>query len=114
MKLEHKNQKILPLKAFVVRQMNYLLFAGFLILFSIGIGVAGYSYFGGLGIIDSFHMASMILTGMGPVQEMKTESAKIFSSIYALYSGIAFLSIAAISFAPIIHRLLHIIHVEDD
>jgi len=45
---------------------------------------------------------------------MKTSIAKIFSSFYALYSGVAFLSITAIFFAPIIHRLLHILHVEED
>jgi hypothetical protein len=56
----------------------------------------------------------MILTGMGPVVEMTSSSAKLFSSIYALYSGIAFLSITAVFFAPIIHRLLHILHVETD
>jgi hypothetical protein len=56
----------------------------------------------------------MILTGMGPVTEMKTSCAKIFSSFYALYSGVAFLSITAVFFAPIIHRLLHILHVETD
>jgi hypothetical protein len=55
----------------------------------------------------------MILTGMGPVAEMKSATAKIFSSIYALYSGVAFLSITAVFFAPIIHRILHILHVEE-
>jgi len=59
-------------------------------------------------------MACMILTGMGPVVEMTSSSAKLFSSIYALYSGVAFLSITAVFFAPIIHRLLHILHVETD
>jgi hypothetical protein len=59
-------------------------------------------------------MACMILTGMGPVAEMKTASAKLFSSVYALYSGVAFLSITAVFFAPVIHRLLHILHVESD
>jgi hypothetical protein len=44
---------------------------------------------------------------------MKSATAKIFSSIYALYSGIAFLSITAVFFAPIIHRILHILHVEE-
>jgi hypothetical protein len=53
------------------------------------------------------------LTGMGPVVEMTTTAAKIFSSLYALYSGVAFLSITAVFFAPLIHRLLHILNVED-
>jgi hypothetical protein len=56
----------------------------------------------------------MILTGMGPVIEMKTFGAKLFSSIFALYSGIAFLSITAVFFAPIVHRIMHILHVEED
>jgi hypothetical protein len=51
---------------------------------------------------------------MGPVTEMKTDVAKLFSSFYALYSGVAFLSITAVFFAPIVHRLLHILQVESN
>jgi hypothetical protein len=79
---------------------------------SLGIGTPGYHYFGHLNWLDSFHMSCMILTGMGPVAEMISEEAKLFSSFYALYSGVAFLSITAVFLAPIIHRLLHILHVE--
>lgn len=64
--------------------------------------------------VDSFHMACLILTGMGPVIEMKTDTAKIFSSLYALYSGVAFLTISGVFFAPIIHRILHILQVDAD
>lgn len=62
--------------------------------------------------LDSFYMACMILAGMGPVAEMATTKAILFSSFYALYSGVAFLSITAVFLAPIVHRLLHIMHVE--
>jgi hypothetical protein len=75
-------------------------------------GTVGYHHFGQLNWLDSFHMACMILTGMGPVAEMISDSAKIFSSLYALYSGVAFLSITAVFFAPIIHRLLHILQID--
>lgn len=51
---------------------------------------------------------------MGPVAEMVSDSAKVFSSLYALYSGIAFLSVTAVFFAPIIHRILHVLHVEQE
>ena len=109
---ENKQQQVLPFKHFLIRVSRYGVFAIILIIFSAGIGTIGYSYFGKLNFIDSFHMACMILTGMGPVIEMKTFSSKLFSSFYALYSGIAFLSITAIFFAPIIHRFLHILHVD--
>ena len=114
MKLEHKDQNVVSLRRFIVRMGRYGMVAIWLIVFSVSIGVTGYRFFAGLSWIDSFHMACMILTGMGPVSEMKTEGAKLFSSFYALYSGVAFLSITAVFFAPIIHRLLHILHVEQD
>lgn len=85
-----------------------------LIAVSVSLGMLGYRWLAGLSWIDSFQMACMILTGMGPVVEMKSDVAKIFSSLYALYSGVAFLSIMAVFFAPIVHRILHILHVEDN
>lgn len=113
MKLEHKKQNVAPLPVFFFRLGRYNLFAFLLVAVSVSIGTIGYHLFG-LGWIDSFYMACMILTGMGPVAEMTTNEAKLFSSFYALYSGVAFLSITAVFFAPIIHRLLHILHIEQD
>ncbi len=112
MKLENKKQQVAGLKHFLGRMLRYLLFCFLLIVFSIVIGVLGYHFIGGLNGIDSFHMACMILTGMGPVVEMQNNAAKLFSSFYALYSGVAFLSITAVFFAPIVHRVLHILQVE--
>jgi hypothetical protein len=114
MKLEHHKQKVVPFPQFLIRVGRYALVSGLLIIFSVCIGTLGYHHFGQLNWLDSFHMACMILTGMGPVVEMKTNGAKLFSSFFALYSGVAFLSITAVFFAPIIHRLLHILHVETD
>lgn len=112
-KLEHRRQKIVPFKQFVLRVGRYGLFSMALIIFSLGIGVTGYHFVGKLNFIDSFHMSSMILTGMGPVADMTTSGAKLFSSFYALYSGVAFLSTTAVFLTPVIHRLLHILHVEN-
>ena len=112
--MEHKSQKILSNKKFAIRLLKYSLFAFLLILISIIIGVLGYRYYGNLSWIDSFQMACLILTGMGPTKEMTTDSSKIFSSLYALYSGVTFLTITAIVFTPIVHRLLHILHIEDN
>ncbi|MFZ0280645.1 MAG: hypothetical protein WAL29_03275 [Bacteroidales bacterium] len=114
MKFEHRRQKVVPLPQFLLRVGRYALVSAMLIFFSVCIGTIGYHYFGHLSWLDSFHMSCMILTGMGPVAEMETNSAKIFSSFFALYSGVAFLSITAVFFAPIVHRFLHILHVESD
>ncbi|MEX2235616.1 MAG: hypothetical protein WD824_25880 [Cyclobacteriaceae bacterium] len=114
MRLEHHKQKVAPLSHFLFRLGRYGAFALLLICISVVIGTLGYHHFAQLDWLDSFHMACMILTGMGPVAEMTTNNAKLFSSFYALYSGVAFLSVTAVFFAPVIHRLLHILHVEDE
>ena len=67
----------------------------------------------GLNWIDSLLNASMILGGMGPVNPVSTNAAKIFASVYALFSGLAFLGIVSVLLAPFVHRMLHRIHAEE-
>ncbi len=67
---------------------------------------------GDLPFIDALLNASMILTGMGPVDTMKTDAAKLFSSFYALFSGIAFLTTMAVLYAPLAQRFIHITHLD--
>jgi hypothetical protein len=113
MKLERKTQKIATMPRFIVRIGKYVLLSFAVITFSLALGTVGYHYVAEISWLDSFHMSALILTGMGPVVEMTTPAAKIFSSFYALYSGVAFLSLTAVFMTPLIHRLLHILHVED-
>jgi hypothetical protein len=111
---ENRYNKLLPFTLFLRRVLLYFFYALILIAFSTGIGTAGYRYFGNLTWVDSFYNACMILTGMGPVNAMETNAAKLFASFYALFSGIAFLSTIAVFLAPIAHRFLHALHIKDD
>jgi len=77
-------------------------------------GVLGYHQIAGLSWIDSILNASMILTGMGPVDTMKDTASKLFASAYALFSGVVFLSAVGIVLAPIFHRVVHAFHVDDE
>jgi hypothetical protein len=114
LQFENKNKELLPFNLFLRRVLLYFFYAFILILFSAGIGTAGYRYFGKLTWVDSFYNACMILTGMGPVNVMETPAAKLFASFYALFSGIAFLSTIAVFLAPIAHRFLHALHIDED
>ncbi len=114
MSFESSKEQLASKKKFAFRMLKYMLFAGLLVLFSTFIGTFGYSYFADLSLVDSFHMSCLILTGMGPVIEMKTVGAKLFSSFFALYSGVAFLSITAVFFAPLVHRILHLLNMDDN
>ena len=111
---EKAGQKPISRSRFVVRLLRTLSVIGIFIGVSLGVGMAGYSWLEGLGPVDSFLNASMILGGMGPVNAMKTDAGKIFAGMYALYSGLAFLVMAGFIFGPIAHRILHRFHYESD
>lgn len=74
--------------------------------------MAGYHVFEGMGWVDAFTNAAMILSGMGPANPLQTTAGKIFAGVYALFSGLAFISAAGVVFAPIFHRFLHKFHLD--
>ncbi len=111
---EHSRQNIISADRFIKRVVrNAFLALGF-IVFSLIMGAVGYHYTENMAWIDATLNASMILSGMGPVNELHTAAGKIFATFYSLYSGIAFLTTAAILFVPFIHRFLHRFHLAED
>lgn len=110
---EQRKSPILHPKQFVIRQIRFFAYSIGFLIFSLGIGMVGYKYFCDLAWIDSLLNASMILTGMGPVTMPKSTGAKIFASVYAIYSGVAFLTSVGLLFSPIVHRVLHKMNIDD-
>lgn len=111
--LEKRHQKLAPTSVFIKRLFVFLGIAILLILFALFIGVAGYHWIAGLAWVDALLNASMILGGMGPVNLLTNSGAKIFASLYALFSGLVFIAVMGIVFSPIVHRMLHKFHVDE-
>lgn len=109
---EHHKQPLLSPREFLIRQLIYLLAAFLIIVGSLALGMVGYHFLEKLTWIDSLVNAAMLLGGMGPVNQLHTVGGKLFASFYALYSGIIFLVIVGVIFAPIYHRFLHRFHLE--
>lgn len=114
MKYEHKDAPLASKEKFVRRMWRSIFIAGILVAFSLLTGTFGYHYLGDLRWIDSFLNASMILTGMGPVDKMDCDAGKLFASFYSLFSGIAFLTTIGFVLAPILHRAMHKFHIGDE
>jgi hypothetical protein len=109
---EHRHEPLLPRIAFLNRLLNHAAGAAALIFLSLGAGILGYHVFEKLSWLDSFLNASMILGGMGPVNELRSLPGKLFAGFYALYAGVVFLAVAGIVFAPVFHRFLHRFHFD--
>ncbi len=110
---ESKHRRLASKSTFASRLLFCFTFALGVMVVALGIGVLGYHQLGGLPWVDSLLNASMILGGMGPVDPMKTDGAKVFASLYALFSGVVFIGAMAILLAPVVHRALHIFNLDE-
>jgi len=111
---EKKQESIAPIHVFAKRVILFLLISLLVLSVALGIGVLGYHHICKLDWIDALLNASMILGGMGPVDTLPTDAAKLFASFYALFSGVVFISTAGIMLTPLMHRVLHKFHMDDE
>ena len=110
---ERKHEPLLPWRDFLLHRVATSLALGLgVILASLLAGILGYRITGGMGWLDAFLNAAMILGGMGPVDALHTDGGKVFAAVYALYSGLVVIFVAGLLFAPFAHRMLHRFHLD--
>jgi hypothetical protein len=101
-------------RRFARRMASHVAVAAVLVGVSLVLGMWGYEHYEHLPWRDAFLNAAMLLGGMGPVDPLRTNGGKLFAGIFALYAGVLFLVIAGLFLAPVIHRIMHKFHWEDD
>jgi hypothetical protein len=112
---EHKSKPLAPAKVFYRRVLWNISVALIILFISMVIGIAGFCAVGKASWIDGLHNSAMLLSGMGPVlQDYPDVPSKLFSSFYALFSGIVFITNIGLILAPVIHRVFHRLNLEDD
>lgn len=111
-RFEHRGQPVVSRRRFARRMLVAIALWAILTFVGLAIGMAGYAYFEGMSFVDAYVNAAMILSGMGPVSELKTTAGKIFAGSYAIFSGLIIVIATGFVLAPIFHRVLHRFHVE--
>jgi hypothetical protein len=109
---ERHSQPLISRRLFVRRVARSLAAGASIITVSLFAGMLGYHWLEGMRWIDAFANAAMILSGMGPLEPLRTDGGKLFAGLYAIYSGLAVILIAGVVFAPVVHRFLHRFHLE--
>ena len=109
---EKHSQQLAPRWMFLGRILRSMFVSGALIMVALILGVSGYHWIARLNWIDALLNASMILGGMGPVDQLQTSAAKLFASAYALFSGLVLVGATGIVLSPIMHRVLHKFHID--
>ncbi len=111
---ERRSQPLISRGLFARRVARSLAAGASIITVSLSAGMLGYHWLEGMPWIDAFANAAMILSGMGPLDPLRTDGGKLFAGLYAIYSGLAVILIAGVVFAPVVHRYLHRFHLEPD
>ena len=110
---ERRLHPLLPRSYFLQRLLRHFALAALLLLLSLWLGMAGYEHYEQLPWRDAFLNASMLLGGMGPVNNPVTPDGKLFAGCYALFAGMVFIVTASIILAPVLHRMLHLFHCDE-
>ena len=113
LRFERRHDRLAPVAVFLKRIAASWLISVGLILIALAIGIIGYHSLAGFGWVDSLLEASMLLGGMGPVNPLPNNAAKIFASLYALFSGLLFIVLMGVVLSPLAHRLMHKFHIDE-
>lgn len=111
---EHQSQPLAPRAVFTARLAHNGTWAAGMVVVWLAVGMAGYMLLANMNLIDAFLNASMILSGMGPVGELTGTAAKLFAGTYAILSGLLIFGIAGIALAPLFHRIMHKLNLQDE
>ncbi len=111
---EHRKQPLVSKQSFVKRLLFAAVLSAVLLAVWTMVGMIGYHALAGLGWVDAFLNSAMIVGGMGPVDVLNNQSAKVFAGSYAILSGVIFLSVFGLLIGPVFHRFLHRFHLDDE
>jgi len=112
---ERYRQPLAPRAVFLRRLGINAGVAGALIVVSLAAGMIGYHFIEGLGWLPAYVYAAMIVSGMGPLGEPPaTAGGQLFAGTYALFCGLVLVATTGLVLAPVLHRLLHTLHLSEE
>ncbi len=112
---DYKGEPLASPMRFAWRLAANIVAAFVLVALALAVGMWGYISTESMAPIDAFLNSAMLLGGMGPVApELHTEAGKLFAGVYAMGCGLVLVLVSGIVLAPVFHRVLHALHVQDD
>ena len=109
---EHYRQPLLSRRAFLMMMLRCAVFSFGLLSATLLIGTLIFHTVEHLSLVDAFLNSVLIMTGLGLVNSVNTVQGKLFTSFFAIFSSLVYFSILVILFTPVLHRLLHHLHLE--
>lgn len=111
---EHHSQPLASRRTFARRMAAQVLLVVVIVGLSLAAGTTGYMVISDLDVVDSFLESSMLMSGAGPLytERSSPNSLKLFSSFFALYSTLVVVTTVGLLAAPVLHRVMHRLHLQ--
>ena len=111
---EKASEPVISTNHFIWRVFKHALYVvGFLVL-SVLLGALGFMLIEGLPFKDASLVAAHILAGLGLIQLPETYAGRVFVALFGLYASLFFLAAFSVIFAPVVHRIVHKLHLDTD
>lgn len=112
---ESRSEQLIDGRQFAVRLLGHLLLALVFIVVSLLFSIIGYMWIEeGVHWHDVALNMAMIACGVGPTMLPETVKGKVFLALYSAYINVVFVAVLGLVMAPILHRVLHVFHLDDD
>lgn len=111
---EKISDRLITTERFLARLMMHALVVLGLLLASVSVGAFGFVCIEGHSLKDAILHATHILAGLGLIELPESYAGRIFVALYGLYASLFFLAAFSVIFAPVVHRILHKLHLDDE
>ncbi|UZE95502.1 hypothetical protein [Alkalimarinus alittae] len=111
---ESKSKRLASRKAFRRRMFFHILSAITLVILTLAIGVGGHVYFDDMAPGSALIASITLTSGLGLSILPETTSGQLFTSLYGIFSGYVYIVTSSIVIAPILHRVLHKFHLDEE
>lgn len=110
---ERISDQLISTERFVWRLVRHGLYIIGILTLSALVGAAGFMLLVGYGFQDALLHAAHILAGLGIIQLPESYAGRLFVVLFGLYASLFFIAAFSIISAPVIHRVLHKLHLDD-
>lgn len=109
---EHVKQEVLSFKCFLLRLIKFFCIASIILFLGLVPGFLGFHYVAGLDFHEAMLNTLSLLGDISPPYRVENKPGQLFSAIYGLFIETVFLLSVATLLSPIIHRILHRLHID--
>lgn len=111
---ELKSQRLLTRRQFVRRIALHVLYALLVMGATLAIGVVAHILLEPVNWHDAVLNTALIVGGIGPYIVPATAGGKLFFAVYSMFVGLVFVGTMGIILAPVVHRIVHKFHLDED